>query len=195
MKGKLFYLALLLCPTVAYATECPVPDQPCKVVTLSSQEQKLLIEPDGILDTAAQAQLLKLGMAAQYFKTKIETAPNGEMRHSPQTSGTSSSSSSSSSQAETQVQKTEPKTGVPTPEPRPLPTPPATHRSQVKAPAEPVREVRKVAPAVTDVRRPSANVNDVRKGGKSSDACRDCGDRDDTSVPATTAPAPRVSRK
>lgn len=59
-------------------TDCPDPG-PCKVVTLSAQEEKILIDERGILATAAQARSLDLGSLATYFQQKIARAPAGDV--------------------------------------------------------------------------------------------------------------------
>ena len=56
---------------------CPTPE-PCKIVVLSQGEEKLLMQPNGILDTAAQARALDLGQFAVYLKTRIANSPAGE---------------------------------------------------------------------------------------------------------------------
>lgn len=60
-------------------TDCPDPG-PCKVVTLSAQEEKILIDERGILATAAQARSLDLGSLATYFQQKIARAPAGDVK-------------------------------------------------------------------------------------------------------------------
>jgi hypothetical protein len=78
---------MVLCITVVRADELPkypCPDnQPCKVLTLTPQEEKLLIGQNGILDTAAQGRALELGQFSVYLKTRIATAPAGEVLQPP----------------------------------------------------------------------------------------------------------------
>lgn len=63
------------------ATAYPCPDnQPCKILTLNAQEEKFLMNPNGVLDTAAQARSIDLGQFVVYFKQKIATAPAGEVK-------------------------------------------------------------------------------------------------------------------
>lgn len=62
---------------------CPSPE-PCKVVILSQSEERILMQPNGILDTAAQARALDLGQFAVYLKTKISAAPAGESLKVPE---------------------------------------------------------------------------------------------------------------
>jgi hypothetical protein len=72
---------IVLCMTVVHADELHVPcptTEPCKIVVLSQGEEKLLMQPNGILDTAAQARALDLGQFAVYLKTRIANSPAGE---------------------------------------------------------------------------------------------------------------------
>lgn len=79
--------SLLICATVVRADDfaerfagkypCPTAE-PCKILTLSTQEERLLTAQNGILDTAAQGRALELGQFSVYLKTKIATAPAGE---------------------------------------------------------------------------------------------------------------------
>ena len=61
------------------AAQCPVPGEKCKVLYLNESEEAALMKQNGILDTAAQARNLDLGGVAVYFKTKIGSAPQGEV--------------------------------------------------------------------------------------------------------------------
>ena len=70
--------SLLTSPS--WATDCPTPGEPCKVVVLSPQEERALTAPNGILDTAAQGRNLELGGPVVYFKQKIAAAPAGEVK-------------------------------------------------------------------------------------------------------------------
>jgi hypothetical protein len=73
---------IVACITVVRADElpkCPTPGEPCKIVYLTSQEEKLLMGLNGVLDTAAQARALDLGQFAVYFKTRIAASPAGEI--------------------------------------------------------------------------------------------------------------------
>jgi hypothetical protein len=82
--GSLLIWALLILGVVrAFAVDCPTPGEPCKVIFLSPQEEKLLTAQNGILDTAAQGRQIDLGGFAVYFKSKIATAPAGEMKPVP----------------------------------------------------------------------------------------------------------------
>jgi hypothetical protein len=76
---------LVACITVVRADpvsppQCPTPGEPCKIVYLTQQEEKLLMGPNGVLDTAAQARALDLGQFAVYFKTRIVASPAGEVK-------------------------------------------------------------------------------------------------------------------
>lgn len=78
----------LLFWSVVYAraegnVQCPDPGQQCKVIYLSPQEEKMLMNQNGVLDTAAQARNLDLGQFVVYFKGRIATAPQGEVKPLP----------------------------------------------------------------------------------------------------------------
>lgn len=60
--------------------QCPTPGEKCKILILSPQEENLLTGQNGILDTAAQGRQIDLGGFAVYFKSKIATAPAGEVK-------------------------------------------------------------------------------------------------------------------
>jgi hypothetical protein len=64
----------------ANAAECPDPGVKCKVLFLNEQEERMLMGQNGILDTAAQARSLDLGQFAVYLKTRIGSAPAGEVK-------------------------------------------------------------------------------------------------------------------
>lgn len=73
---------IMLCMNVVHAQDaakipCPTPE-PCKILVLSQQEEKILMQQNGILDTAAQARSLDLGQFAVYLKTRIANSPAGE---------------------------------------------------------------------------------------------------------------------
>lgn len=74
------FLPATMLPIPSQATDCPTPGEPCKVITLTAQEEKALIGQNGIFDTAAQGRSLELGGIAVYFKQKILTAPAGEVK-------------------------------------------------------------------------------------------------------------------
>ena len=81
-------LWILFCIAAARADEaakpqCPEPGQKCKVLFLNEQEERLLTGQNGILDTAAQGRQIDLGGFAVYFKSKIATAPAGEVQKVP----------------------------------------------------------------------------------------------------------------
>lgn len=65
---------------VVEAAECPTPGEPCKVITLSPQEEQFLTTKNGILDTAQAARYLDLGNVVAYFRDKIAKAPAGEVK-------------------------------------------------------------------------------------------------------------------
>ena len=60
--------------------QCPDPGVKCKVLFLSEQEERMLMGQNGVLDTAAQARNLDLGQFVVYLKTRIGSAPAGEMK-------------------------------------------------------------------------------------------------------------------
>lgn len=64
--------------------QCPDPGIKCKVLYLTEQEEQMLMTKNGILDTAAQARALDLGQFAVYLKTRIASAPQGEMQKAPE---------------------------------------------------------------------------------------------------------------
>ena len=80
----LSFLWIMFCITMAHAQDAPVPKfpcptaEPCKILTLSAQEERLLTTQNGILDTAAQGRAIELGQFSVYLKTRIATAPAGE---------------------------------------------------------------------------------------------------------------------
>lgn len=77
--------SLILIASVAFARAdeshiaCPTAE-PCKVLILSPAEENLLTGKNGILDTAAQGRAIDLGGFAVYFKSKIASAPAGEVK-------------------------------------------------------------------------------------------------------------------
>lgn len=77
-------LWILACCTVLHAQDVahyPCPDNlPCKILTLNAQEERALLTPNGVLDTAAQARNLDLGQFVVYLKQRIATAPAGEVK-------------------------------------------------------------------------------------------------------------------
>lgn len=78
----LFVLAFILVLWIskAFAVECPAGVPSCKVLIITPDEEKILTMPNGILLTAAQARSLDLAQTVQYFLTKIQTAPQGEVK-------------------------------------------------------------------------------------------------------------------
>lgn len=72
--------------TMVYADDrpaCPTPGEACKILYLNAQEERLLTGQNGILDTAAQGRQIDLGGFAVYFKSKIATAPAGQVMPVP----------------------------------------------------------------------------------------------------------------
>lgn len=66
---------------------CPTPGEKCKILTITEQEERLLMGQNGVLDTAAQARNLDLGAFVVYFKTRIAGAPAGEVASPPVSQG------------------------------------------------------------------------------------------------------------
>lgn len=69
-----------LLPRCANATDCPANAPSCKVITLTPDEEQVLIQPRGILDTAAQARQIDLANLVAYFRAKIDKAPQGDVK-------------------------------------------------------------------------------------------------------------------
>ena len=65
--------------------QCPTAGEPCKILVLTAQEERMLMGPNGILDTAAQARSLDLGQFVVYLKTRIAGAPAGAVQPLPET--------------------------------------------------------------------------------------------------------------
>lgn len=63
-------------------TDCPDAN-PCKIVAISAQEEKILLDERGILATAAQARSLDLSGLVTYFQQKIARAPAGDVKDVP----------------------------------------------------------------------------------------------------------------
>ena len=83
MKRYLIPLLLLASPALADPrTDCPNP-APCKILQLSAEEERVLTGQNGILDSAAAARMLDLAPAVAYFKTKITSAPAGDVKEAP----------------------------------------------------------------------------------------------------------------
>ena len=80
--------------------QCPDPGVKCKVLFLTEQEQQMLMTQNGILDTAAQGRALDLGQISVYLKTRIASAPSGQIRPTPSGSGPASNPSAQINPAE-----------------------------------------------------------------------------------------------
>lgn len=74
----------------AATTQCPNPGEPCKIVTISPQEEQLLIKQGGILDTAQAGRYIDLGNIVAYFRMKLANAPAGEVKPKPEQPATGS---------------------------------------------------------------------------------------------------------
>ena len=64
---------------------CPANAKSCKVLTLTPDEQDMLLRDKGVLQTAVQARPLDLGAIIQYWVNKIEAAPAGKVVEAPKT--------------------------------------------------------------------------------------------------------------
>ena len=80
MKYRSSLLAFFLLASPALATDCPEGAKSCKVITLTLDEEQVLIQPRGILDTAAAARQLDLANIVAYFRQKIDKAPLGDVK-------------------------------------------------------------------------------------------------------------------
>lgn len=63
----------------SYAADCPPGAPSCKVITLTPDEERVLTGPNQVLDTAQQGRPLDLAQIVMYFRSKIATAPAGEI--------------------------------------------------------------------------------------------------------------------
>ena len=64
----------------AYAdprTDCPTP-APCKVITLTQEEEKALVGPNMVFDTAVQGRQLDMFGIITYLRQKLAAAPAGD---------------------------------------------------------------------------------------------------------------------
>lgn len=75
-----FLAVILFLPRPAKAdprTDCPSP-APCKVITLSAEEEQALTGPKMLFDTAVQGRQLDMMGIASYFRQKLSIAPAGD---------------------------------------------------------------------------------------------------------------------
>ena len=84
IAASLGLLALIVMAPRLFAQEapayaCPANAKSCKVITLTPEEQDMLMRDKGILQTAVQARPLDLGAIIQYWVNKIEQAPAGKV--------------------------------------------------------------------------------------------------------------------
>jgi hypothetical protein len=77
--------AFLALPLLLLASTCGFPSRaetcpngPCKVITLTQQEEQALTGPNMVLDAAEFARRMDLGQVVAYFRKKIAEAPPGE---------------------------------------------------------------------------------------------------------------------
>lgn len=80
--SSLLLLPLFINP--ALATDCPAGAPSCKILVLTPEEERVLVDPRGILDTAAQARQLDLFGLVAHFRQKISTAPAGTVVAAPE---------------------------------------------------------------------------------------------------------------
>lgn len=59
----------------AAETKCSDPRQPCRILTLTPEEETALTGPNMILQSAEQGRFLDLSSAVKYFRDKIRAAP------------------------------------------------------------------------------------------------------------------------
>src|ERR1700678_4291153 len=78
-----FGAASLLMADEPQHIQCPDVGVKCKVIFLNEQEEQMLMTRNGILDTAAQGRSLDLGQFSVYLKTRIGSAPQGEVKPVP----------------------------------------------------------------------------------------------------------------
>ena len=62
---------------------CPRGAKSCKIMVLSPEEEQALVQPNGILATAAVARKIDLEGIANYFFDKIKNAPAGKVTEPP----------------------------------------------------------------------------------------------------------------
>ena len=71
---------LLLALSFAPAAECPPGVAKCKVLTLTPEEEQVLVGPGFILDIAERGAQVQLGGTVKYFREKILNAPPGTVK-------------------------------------------------------------------------------------------------------------------
>lgn len=75
-----YVLPMLLLSTAAFADpRVACPQGPCKVITLNEAEEKALTGERMVFDTAVAGRQLDLMGVISYFRTKVATAPQGDM--------------------------------------------------------------------------------------------------------------------
>lgn len=75
-----FLLMVVLLPRPARAdprTDCPSA-APCKVITLTAEEEQALFGPRMVFETAVQGRQIDIMPVANYFREKIIKAPAGD---------------------------------------------------------------------------------------------------------------------
>ena len=80
LRSLAVLLGLSIACAVAHAAECPQGAPSCKVVVITPQEEQVLLQRNGILDSAEQARFLDLSAYVKYFRDRIANAPAGEVK-------------------------------------------------------------------------------------------------------------------
>jgi hypothetical protein len=78
-----FLFLFLWAAGIVEAETCPNPGEQCKVITLTPQEEQMLVKQGGVLDSAAAGRYLDLANVVTYFRVKLMQAPAGEVKPAP----------------------------------------------------------------------------------------------------------------
>lgn len=73
-------VTLLTTCSKSRAAECPQGVPKCKVLVLTPDMENVLVQPNGILDTAEWGNRAGLSSAVQFFKKAIADAPAGDAK-------------------------------------------------------------------------------------------------------------------
>ena len=76
----LVFAGVLLAVVIAKSAECPPGVQRCKVITLTPEEEQVLMQPGGIFEIAERGATVQLSAPVKYFREKIIAAPAGEVK-------------------------------------------------------------------------------------------------------------------
>lgn len=71
----LWFIGFITPAQSAEIPTCPPPSKTCKLLTLTPDEERALIDPNQILHTAEQGRFLDLTNTVRYFRDKIRQAP------------------------------------------------------------------------------------------------------------------------